>query len=260
VYADAEQGARRAVVAISPTATSPLLSGRSAWLFRVCPSDVAASQAVARYVLDSLRARRAVIMYRNDVYGKGWSRAFTDAYRAGGGQVLRRAPHLTGMSEWRPYAAYVAKLDPDVVLFPGSPQDIEPFLRELRAAGVRARVVGGDAVSELEEKSAEFRGVYYTAFFLPDQAPGEEGRKFVEAYRRRWGNTQPDQRAALAYDAAMLIGRAARSVGADRRRVRDYIAGVGIARPPVQGATGPIAFDARHDVVGKPVVIARVGR
>lgn len=260
IYADAEHNEAHAVVAVSPTATSPVLSGRSRWLFRVCPSDVAASQAAARYARDSLGARRAVIMYRNDLYGREWSRAFVAAFRAGGGEVIRRDPHFTGMTEWDGYAGYIRKLSPDVILFPGSRSDIEPFIRALREAGVRAPVLGGDAISELETKADEFAGTYYTAFFLPSRASAGAGKAFVDAYRKQNANTLPDQRAALSYDAAMVIGEAVLAVGANRRDVRDYIAGIGSARPSLQGATGPIAFDERNDVVGKPVVISAVGR
>ena len=70
----ADSGGVNAVVAISPTGTSPALSGASKWLFRVCPSDVQTSATMARYALDSLHARRASVIYRNDAYGKDWSK------------------------------------------------------------------------------------------------------------------------------------------------------------------------------------------
>jgi branched-chain amino acid transport system substrate-binding protein len=69
-YADTKNFGKNAVVAISPTGTSPALSGASKWLFRVCPSDVQTSRTVARFVLDSLHAGRASVIYRNDSYGK----------------------------------------------------------------------------------------------------------------------------------------------------------------------------------------------
>ena len=66
--------------------------------------------------------------------------------------------------------------------------------------------------------------------------------------------------AALAYDATMVIARAALEVGADRARIRDYLATIGTTRPAMTGVTGPIAFDEQNDPVNKPVVIATVGR
>jgi ABC-type branched-subunit amino acid transport system substrate-binding protein len=40
--------------------------------------------------------------------------------------------------------------------------------------------------------------------------------------------------------------------------VRDYLARVGRGRPPYEGVTGTIAFDASGDVAGRSVVIGVV--
>ena len=260
IYEDSERDGARAVVAISPTATSPALSGWSRWVFRVCPTDIAASAAVARFALDSLGARRASIIYRNDPYGKDWTRAFGAVFRGGGGTVLHREPYLPNITEWNAYAAYIARLNPDVILFPGSAEDAELAIRALRAAGVRAPVLGGDAIAPLQMKADEFAGVRFAAFFQPEAVSSDAGRAFVQAYRAKHGEL-PDQRAALAYDAAMIIGRAALAAKGDRHRIRDLIAATGASGVGVhQGATGRIAFDSRHDVIGKAVTIAEVVR
>ncbi len=258
-YADAENGGRNGVVAITPTGTSPALSGANRWLFRVCPSDVQASRAVARYLLDSLKVRRASVIYRNDSYGKDWATSFGEAYRAGGGVVVQRDPYLQGATPWDAYAEYLRLLKPDVLLFPGSQEDALLALRAMRAAGVTTPFIGGDATSGLEANADEFPAVRYTAFFLPHHATSPEAKAFVAAYTAAF-KEEPDQRAALAYDAAMLIGRAAVEVGADRAKIRDYVESIGRQLPPVAGAAGPIAFDVNHDAVNKPIVIARVGQ
>jgi branched-chain amino acid transport system substrate-binding protein len=257
-YADATNGGRNGVVAISPTATSSTLTGANRWLFRVCPTDVQASRAVARYVLDSLHGRRASVIYRNDAYGKDWAKSFGEAYRTGNGVVVQRDPYLQGATAWDAYAGYVKLLKPDVLLFPGSQEDALLALRAMRAAGVSTPFIGGDATSGLEANADEFPDVRYTAFFLARRATSPEAKAFIAAYMAAY-KEEPDQRAALAYDAAMVIGRAAIDVGADRAKIRDYVESIGRDRPAMAGAAGPIAFDANHDAVNKPVVIARVG-
>jgi len=259
IFADEDGGGTRALAAVSPTSTSVSLSGISPWLFRVCPSDAASSRAAARFVLDSLGFRRATIMYRNDSYGRGWTSAFSQAYTAAGGTVLERNPHIADMNEWRAYAGVVKLTRPEIVLFPGSPADLAGLVRSLRAIGADTPVLGGDAVSELEAQAAEFAGVRYVAFFQASRAQTSAARAFVAAFTKKYG-VPPEQRSALAYDATMVIARAALAVGADRARVRDYLATVGTSRPAITGVTGPIAFDDQHDVVDKPVVIATVGR
>ena len=261
-YADLEHDGRNAVVAVSPTGTSPALSSRSKWLFRVCPTDVQSSRAVAQFLLDSLKATRASVIYRNDAYGKDWTASFTTAYTEGyaglRGTVVQRDPYLQNVTPWDAYAGYIKLLKPDVVLFPGSQEDALLALRAMRAVGVNLPFIGGDAVSALESNAAEFPNVRYTAFFLARTANTVEARAFLDAYTKRY-HVAPDQRAALGYDAAMLIGRGAVAVGANRAAIRDYIESIGRSRPAMAGAAGPIAFDENHDAIDKPVVIARVG-
>ncbi len=260
-YADTKNGGRNAVVAISPTGTSPALSGASKWLFRVCPSDVQTSRTMARYVLDSLHATRASVIYRNDAYGKDWSKSFADAFREGKGTIVERDPYVAGVTQWDAYAGYLKKVAPDVLLFPGSTEDAVLALRAMRAMNVTTPLVGGDATAGLEANAKEFPSARYVAFFLARRATTAEARAFITAYEAAF-KEEPDQRAALAYDAAMLIGRAALDVGPDRGKIRDYIESIGKGggRPAVAGVAGPIAFDDKHDAVNKPVVVAQVGR
>lgn len=259
-YADTKNFGKNAVVAISPTGTSPALSGASKWLFRVCPSDVQTSRTVARFVLDSLHAGRASVIYRNDSYGKDWAKSFGEAYREGRGVVVERDPYVAGVTPWDAYAAYIKQLKPDVVLFPGSTEDAVLALRAMAAIGISPPLVGGDATSGLEANAAEFPNARYAAFFLARRATTPEAKAFIAAYRQTY-REDPDQRAALAYDAAMLIGRAALEVGPDRAKIRDYIESInGTTRPAMIGVAGPIAFDANHDAMNKPVVIVQVGK
>jgi branched-chain amino acid transport system substrate-binding protein len=258
VYEDADHDGANAVVAITPVSTSMQLSGKSPWLFRICPNDSANSRAAADFAIDSLGSRRASMMFRNDAYGIGWSRAFSAIYQERGGTILSREPHLARMADWDAYAGLIRKQAPDLILFPGGPADAETLIRGLRASGREPRMIGGDGFSTMEEHAQEFAGVYYVSFFLPTRPPNDGAREFIHEFERRY-RTLPDQRAALAYDAAMLIGRAVIAVGPDRAKIRDYLAEIGTKRPAAIGVTGPIAFDAKHDAVNKPVIIARVG-
>lgn len=267
VIEDAERGGARALAAVTPTATSPALAGRSPWLFRLSPDDEAASHTVAAYVADSLGARRAAVVYRGDSYGRDWAAAFARSFARRGGALVVRDPYLAGVTDWPVYARYLAARRPDVVLFPGSAEDAAALLRALRAlraAGDRTPVVGGDALAPLAD-SAQFAGTRYAVPFTAEAAarPGapRAARAFVAAYVAQYGE-RPGVRAAMAYEAALLLGRASIAVDLDapdrRRQVRDWIARLGHGAPAVAGVAGPIAFDARHGVAGRRVAIATV--
>lgn len=258
VYADAEHLGRNAVVAISPTASSPRLSGISPWFFRVAPSDNDAARFVARWVRDSLGARRAAVIYRNDSYGRDWSTTFTESFTTAGAVVVSRDPYLTGLSEWDAYAQLLAKLKPDVLLFPGDAGDAVQMLRALNTAKVTLAFIGGDGTEGMRD-SAEAQGAHYVSFFRADLVETEEGRTFVRRYTERF-HQQPDMFGAMSYDAALAIGKTVLGGARTRAAVRRALEHLGSAgTAAVEGVAGRIRFDKNHDIAGRSVVVTTVG-
>lgn len=260
VYADVEDGGRRALAAVSPTATNPAVTLEGDWVFRVCPTDVDGARALARFAVDSAGVRRVAVIYRNDLFGRGFTRALARELTTGGARVVERDPYLSGITEFGAYAARATGRDADAIMLAGGGPDAVQIIRALRAAGGTARILGSDDLASLNDApstATEFRGTRFITFYSAALATGAEATAFLQGYRAAHRVT-PTHQAALTYDAAMLIGRAVLAVGADRRRVRDRIAATGMSVPAHQGATGPIRFDARGDVVDKPVFIGEV--
>ena len=262
IYGDVEQGGRRALVAVSPTATNPRVTRASDWVFRVCPTDEDGAKALAQFAADSLRARRVAVIYRNDLFGRGFTRVFVPALAALGTPVLERDPYLAGLTEYEAYAERIARRGVDALVIAGGAEDAAAIMGAVHRAGAHPAVLGTDDVAGLAAdtgKAREFGRVRFTAFFLADRVTTAQARAFAATYRSRFG-VAPDHRAALSYDAAMLIGHAAAATGGDRREVRDWIAAVGRTAPAYDGVTGPIRFSAWGDAVDKPVLIGSVAR
>ena len=256
VYADVEHAGANAVVAISPTASSPHLTGISPWFFRIAPSDHEAARLVARYVADSLGAKTVAIIYRNDSYGRDWSARFSETYASKTGTVLARIPYLTGITEWKAYALQLKKLAPQVLLFPGDADDATAMLREHKVNDVRLTFIGGDGTEGMA-RTHEFPEAKYAAFFLSERATSAEGKRFVDSYRTRF-NEAPDMFSALSYDAALAIGRTVIAGARTRSTLRDKLEQITDATA-IEGAGGKIAFDAQRDITGRTIVIATVG-
>lgn len=259
IYGDREHDGRGGIVAITPTATNPAVTKNGDWVFRVCPTDDDAARQLARFAIDSVRAKRVAVLYRNDLFGRGFTRVLTPTLREGGVDVVERDPYLAGVTEYQAYAARMAARRIDVLVVAGGGADAADMIRALRRAGSTPTVLGTDDVSSVAAGAprGEFRGVRFTSFYDPSRATTAEQTAFASDYRSRYG-TAPNQQVALSYDAAMIIGRAVHEVGGDRRRVRDWVASLGQGRPGHRGLTGEIRFDAEGDAVQKQVVIGRI--
>jgi branched-chain amino acid transport system substrate-binding protein len=255
---EGEGEARHPVVMISPSASSPDLSGVNPYVFRACPSDLSHGAQLARYARKSLSALRVGVIYLDDDYGRGLRHSFASEFRRLGGQIVEEDPMLSTTSSLEPYLSRLRQGSGiDALMLATDRGGAELALREMRALGQHWIALGGDALTGIEKNGALAEGVRMSIAYLVDQ-PGDRNAKFVAAYARAYPGERPDHRGATAYDIIHLLATVIAEVGTDRRAIRDRLARVGVDQPAFQGVTGKIAFDKNGDVPEKPVVIGTV--
>jgi branched-chain amino acid transport system substrate-binding protein len=250
------------VVMISPSASSPNLSGINSYFFRVCPTDLQYGPRLGRFAWQTLGAKGAGIIYINNDYGRSMRRTFAGEFTRLGGTVVEADPYVPATSSLEPYLSRMQRSGAvDVLVLAAERPGAELALREMRELGIRWPVIGGDALTGIEATGALAEGVHVPSPYLPDR-PDDRNAQFVAAYGRAYQGQRPDHRGAGAYDIIYLLARAIAEAGPDRRAIRDYLALVGRGKAPFEGVTGTIAFDGSGDVPGKPVVIgvARGGK
>ena len=250
-------GGAHPVVMISPSASSPDLSGISPDVLRICPTDLSYGAALARFAWRALGARRAGVIFVSNDYGRGVRKAFANDFTRLGGTLVEADPYIPATPSLEPYLARLRRTGIDVLVLAAERPGAELALHELQALGIRWQLVGGDALTGIEATGPLAEGVYLASAYLPDR-PGARNAAFVADYARVYPGERPDHRGAGAYDAVMLLAQAVAAVGADREAVRDYLAQVGHGVPAFDGVTGKIAFDTAGNAPSKSVVIGVV--
>lgn len=240
------------LAAVATSATSPALTGISRWTFRVTSSDSTNGIDIARFA-NRLGLKRAAILYENNAYGRGLS----DSFRRGfSGDVISMDPiGEDGTESFEPFVSYFRQRKPDVVFVAGTDNSGLAFLKEVRRQQLAVDLIGGDGWSGLSVDTARAQGIFAGVPFTA-QDPRPEAQKFVQAFEARF-NMSPDNNAALAYDATQLLYQASQSVGTDRGKIRDYLAGL-TPETAYHGVTGAISFLPTGDPVGKSVVMTRI--
>lgn len=237
--------------AVATAASSPELTGASPWAFRVISNDSANAIEMARYA-SSRGYARAVVLYENDTYGRGLAALFRHAFS---GEVLSSDPIASSETDLEPFVAYYRKRQPDLVFVAGTEATGRIVLAEARRQGLRADFMGGDGWVGVTVDTLAAEGAIVAAPFTPTD-PRPEVRAFVAAFRKAHGR-DPDAFAALGYDAAMTVARGIEAAGPDRQALRSWLAGLDAAHP-VEGVTGPVAFQASGDRLGRGIVMTRV--
>jgi branched-chain amino acid transport system substrate-binding protein len=255
VYNDA----RRPVLELSPSSSSPEVTNAGPYTFRLCPSDLAHGAALARFARGDLKYARGAVLYLNDEYGRGIRQTFVAEFTRLGGAITESDPYLGNTPEVGPYIERLAaRADAQFIMVAGNRSEAVEVLRLARARGLRIPIMGGDGLEGLEAAGALAEGSYISAAYMA-VIDSPKNRKFVEAYARRYPTAgAPNQPAAATYDAFYLLADVIRRTGTDRAQIRDRLASVGNGAPAFDGITGTIAFDANGDVPRQPVIIGVV--
>ncbi len=245
------------VVVISPSASSPDLTGVSRYTFRVCATDLVHGTALAEFAFRRLGARYAAVIYLNDDYGRGILGTFSDEFRRLEGTIVARDPMLAGTADIGPFIERIQRDGrAQVLMIAGDRASAVAVLRAARGRGLTIPVLGGDGLIGIQSEGALAESVYLSSNYLPER-PGEQNATFLREYAAAYQDARPDHRGAGAWDAIHLIAQAIRENGPGQRAIRDALARVDSSRS-YEGVTGRIAFDDRGDVPDKTVVVGVV--
>jgi branched-chain amino acid transport system substrate-binding protein len=258
VAAPVYNGGSDPVAAVSPSSSSPEVSGLGDWTFRVCPSDLSHGKALAAWARNRLGLRRATVFYLNDSYGRGIRQSFVREFERLGGEVVANNPYLGDRPEVGPFLDRLARDGrSEFVFVAGNRSEGEAILRQAAARGIALPLLGADGLEGIEAAGGIANGVYQSSAYLPSiESPAN--RRFVAAWRAKYPRDgAPNQPAAATYDAVRLIAETLRESGDDRADVREALARR-TAERPFDGVTGRLAFDAQGDVPEREVYIAVV--
>lgn len=249
-------GGRDPVVHITTAASSPEVSSSGPYTFRICPSDLAHGDALARWARQRLSLERGAVLYLNNDYGRGVRQTFVRRFTELDGHILESDPFLGGRPD---VGAYLDRLlvtgRPQFLIVAGYRDDAIEILRQARERKLRIPILGGDGLDGIETAGALAEGAYVSAAYLPSLGTFTN-RAFIAAYQRKFPAAgRPNQSGAGAYDAVYLLREVIARVGTKRAAIREGLAAVGSSAPSFDGVTGRIAFDSLGDVPTRQVYI-----
>jgi branched-chain amino acid transport system substrate-binding protein len=241
---------------LTPSATNVAITKVGNYIFRSCFVDPFTGRIMAKFALDQLKAKRAIVI--TDVkqdYSVGLTEAIRQYFVANGARILTELSYSSGDTNFRTQLTEVRVAHPDVIFLPGYYTEAALILRQAKQLGIDCPFVGGEGwdspvLIQIAGKSAD--GNYYTDHFSAND-PSPRVQKFVQEYRAKYGSI-PDALAALWYDGARLMAQALQRAGsADPEKIRDALAGT----RDFEGVTGRISIDENRNAA-KPGVILKI--
>lgn len=243
------------IVMITPTGTAPKVTvdngKRKEYIFRSCFIDPFQGQVMAKFGLNTVKAKNASIVYdiSND-YSKGLAETFKAAFEQGGGKVVNMESYGKDDVDFSAILTKVGSNSPDVLFLPDYYNKVSLIGRQAKEKGVKATLLGVDGWDSAELDAKAMEGGYFSNHYsAEDQRP--EVQEWIKKYQAKFGKA-PDALGTLAYDAANLLVEAIVKAGSDDpTKIRDAMANI----KDFKAVTGTLSFDKDGNPIKSAVVL-----
>ena len=252
---------QQGIVNICTACTAPALTASSrkpeyAGFARTVFSDSEQGKADATYVHDVARAQSVVTVHDGSPYAQQLQQVFADNFKQLGGKVLSQEAIAPSDVDMHPLLTRIASEKPDLIYFPVFTAAAAQILRQAKETpGLeKTALMGGGSLLSADFIEAAGPAVVGFRIGYPDLSPDAMGKnypKFVEEYKKAYGEAPISGYHANAYDGAMLAIKAIEKVAKTDAAGNLYI-GKKALRDAVfatkfDGISGPIACDAYGD-------------
>ncbi len=226
---------------LSYCSTAPKISESGDYIFRDVPSDLFQAGFAAKYTYNTLGKRKVAIINVNNDWGLGLKKAFSDAFKALGGQVVLEDGDDPTSKDLRTQMAKVKSSGADLLYFAGFPDGTVAGLKEAKTLKLTQTIFGADAWDDnkiWDSLGSSADGVMYT------RVGTNSSDAFKTKMKEKLGNDSIVYCSNYAYDGLKILADAIKTAGTDRTAVKNALYSI----KHVNGVSSSlIEFDANGD-------------
>lgn len=233
------------IVAITPASTNPRLTERGLWnVFRTCGRDDHQAQVAADFILKQPGQRRLVILHDTTSFGQSLAEQVRNAVNAAGLREVRFDSVKLGSSEFSALVAQLKALRPDFVYWGGLHIEAAHLIKQMRAAGVTATMIGSDGITTSEFATLGGPGVEGTLMTFSQDARNRSEARAVVA-KLRASKFEPEGYTLYSYAALEIVKQAAEAARTlDPKRVAQQMR----SGQRFKTVLGEIVYDQKGDI------------
>lgn len=262
------------LVEVSPANTNPALTQGADWqktktrpyksYFRTATTDAVQGPFAAQYVYNDAKKKKVFVIDDKKTYGAGLAATFTEEFKKLGGKVVGTEHIDPETKDFSAVATKVKSSGADIVYYGGEYPQAGPLSKQIKAAGAKVPLVGGDGIYSAEFiKLAGKDGAGDLATSVG--APVEDlpsAKEFVANYKAEGYKEAFEAYGGYSYDSAWAIIEAVKKVVEDNdgKLPSDARAKVTEAMQNVSfdGVTGKVSFDEYGDATNKQLTVYSV--
>lgn len=247
------------VPAVGTSCTNPQVTAGNEFYFRVCFIDPFQGTVMAKYAVEKLNAKKAVIVSEvSSDYSVGLANYFREQFKKLTGDenaIVAELEFKTLDQDFSAQATTIKALDADVIFLPGNYTESALFIKQARELGITQPFLGGDTYEYpefLTTGGTAVNGATFSTFFDGDNPLTDETKKFLEAYKKKFPEEKETPAvAALGYDAYLIIVKAIEKAGSAKSA---DIHKALLEMKDFQGAAGVVNFDADRNAIKEAII------
>ena len=230
---------------ISAYAVHPDITRAGDYVFRTSFMGDVQGRAGAKLIGDMMGLKRVAMITLNNDFGKSLAAGFREKAGEFGVEITGEYEYSIRDREFGPIVSKVKADEPEAIYASGYFFTAGPLVRQIRAAGIAAPVIGQegyDSQKFIEIAGPDAEGVIITTSLDRDSS-NPITQAFIKGFEDKAGYAT-DMVAASAHTAVLVMAEALKTAGAgDRAALRSAIAG-----SSVDASTGHISFNALGEV------------
>ncbi|MGW2032269.1 branched-chain amino acid ABC transporter substrate-binding protein [Streptomyces spinosus] len=262
------------LVQVSPANTGPALTQGPDWqnkkvrpykaYFRTATTDAIQGPFAAQYVFNTAKKKKVFVIDDKKTYGSGLAATFTSEFKKLGGKVVGTEHINPDAKDFSAVATKVKNSGAEVVYYGGEYPQAGPLSKQIKAAGAKIPLVGGDGIKDdtfMKLAGSEATGDLATSVGAPvEDLPS--AKQFVADYKAAGYKEEYSAYGGYAYDSAWAIIEAVKKVvdanggklpSDARAKVTEAMQGVAF-----DGVTGKVSFDEYGDATNKQLTVYAV--
>lgn len=263
------------LVQVSPANTGPTLTQGQNWqsgkkvrsyksYFRTATTDAVQGPFAAQYIFNDAKKKKVFVIDDKKTYGAGLAGTFTDEFKKLGGQVAGTEHIDPETKDFSAVATKVKNSGADVVYYGGEYPQAGPLSKQIKAAGAKIPLVGGDGIYDPEFISlagAGSTGDLATSVGAPvEELPS--AKEFIANYKAEGYKEPYAAYGGYSYDSTWAIIQAVKKIVEDnngelpddaRAKITEAVQNVSF-----DGVTGKVSFDEYGDTTNKQLTVNSV--
>ena len=239
--------AEEGILQITPASTNPKFTDEGSWnTFRTCGRDDEQGQVAGKYLAEHFKGEKIAILNDNSAYGKGLADETAKALHANGGKEVLSTAYTPGEKDYSSLVSRLKDAGVTVIYVGGYHTEAGLIIRQAKAQGMKATLVGGDALVTNEFwHIAGDAGSGTLMTFPPDPRLMKTAADVVKEFKAK--NIDPEGYVLYTYAAVQIWADAVKKAGTtDPKKVAQTLKASG-NWPTV---IGPITFDKKGDPTG----------